>query len=337
MKNVVAVLMVLALAGSAFALNANMPSLSDAVMYVPYDEGAGTVTTDWANGYHGTLMYQDQNGAINLNGGNQVYAGSNAWTAGKWGSALQAYGNGDAWDKVMDTHIMGAGYTDPWGGAGYSQDWTYSFWVNRPTGRHIGWGASYVNSFDFQDWITETSDETVLNWHSWTDLRYDHLHTRYDEWASDPYSGRNLNIGHSAGGSWDKNNVGYALGTEWGSGEWVNMIITVDGDPAADENQPGQQRFVTTVYINGVAVTQISESGWGWGWTPAQALTMGVSQQLKGIDTNDKIDDWGTWNRVLTADEIAWIASGVAPIAVPEPATMALLGLGVLGLIRRKK
>lgn len=337
MKKLVAIAMAVAVVASASAVQYNLASLSDAVMVVPYDEGTGTTTADLANGYDGTIMYQDQNGAINLNGGNQVYAGTNAWAQGKFGNALRAFGDGSAWDKVMDTHIMGAGYTDPWNAPGLSQDWTYSFWVNRPTDRHIGWGASYVNSYDFQGWITETSNEAALDWHTWNDLRYDQLHTRYDEWASSPYAGRNLNIGHSAGGAWDKNNVGFALGDDMGSGEWVNMIITVDGSPAADENNPGEQRFVTTVYIDGVAVTQISESGWGWGWTPAQALSMGVSQQLKGIDTNDLIDDWGTWNRILTTEEIAWIASGVAPIAVPEPATMVLLGLGALGLIRRKK
>jgi hypothetical protein len=56
--------------------------------------------------------------------------------------------------------------------------------------------------------------------------------------------------------------------------------------------------------------------------------TGGASLELQEI-----INVGGQWTRILLGD----VASGGSPVYVPEPATIALLGLGALALVRRKK
>ena len=48
------------------------------------------------------------------------------------------------------------------------------------------------------------------------------------------------------------------------------------------------------------------------------------------------LDDLAVYSGLLNQDQITFLAAGGSPLAVPEPTTIGLLGLGLLGLLRRK-
>lgn len=51
------------------------------------------------------------------------------------------------------------------------------------------------------------------------------------------------------------------------------------------------------------------------------------------------LDDFVVWNSVLTGDQAAWLGNpdnGLKDTIIPEPGALALLGLGVLALRRRR-
>ncbi len=56
MKNVIMVLMALAMAACASALDTNLPSLSDAAYYTPYDQQGGDVSKEVVTGDDGLIL-----------------------------------------------------------------------------------------------------------------------------------------------------------------------------------------------------------------------------------------------------------------------------------------
>lgn len=110
------------------------------------------------------------------------------------------------------------------------------------------------------------------------------------------------------------------------AGDWIHVVGTYDGTE-------------TIVYVNGVPGTpSTAESGnidyqyvtgfyMGVYWTPELPSTEWF------LPYSGLIDDVGVWGRALTQGEVSWLSNN----PIPEPATLTLLGLGALGLMRRKR
>ena len=92
-----------------------------------------------------------------------------------------------------------------------------------------------------------------------------------------------------------------------------------------------------TVYVNGAQV--------GTGTVPGFVLSTVAGGAFDGIngngpftgdpDASASTDDFRIYNAALTPGQVAFVAAA-GPNAVPEPASLGLIGLGALGLVGRR-
>jgi len=107
-----------------------------------------------------------------------------------------------------------------------------------------------------------------------------------------------------------------------GDGKWIHVALTWDAGQSASN--------VAKLYINGMLKMQGSPSqAFDQGFTLTQATLGAMDWNGTMADfTNAYFDDLRIYNRTLSLTDIQ---------ELPEPATIALLGMGSLALLRRKK
>jgi len=189
-----------------------------------------------------------------------------------------------------------------------------------------GGSADYVNQYT----IMVDYRLTSLSGDAWSSL-YQTSWGAYDN-DGDLWIDSEGGIANSTVGVGD---VGYSTAT-FDAGKWHRIVWSIDN--GADDGSGGFFR----VYIDGTLFLD----GAGQGRDGRFSL---YPDQFELFADNDWEEGWGlvgtaaTWGRALSTDEVAamggWLnGSDVpTPLIIPEPATMSLLALGGLALLRRNR
>lgn len=152
-------------------------------------------------------------------------------------------------------------------------------------------------------------------------------------WASGTNTGINLALQTAGGRTLDFNSIA-AGGTRrdiepyggFGTGTWHHVLFNVDRDGA------------TLLYVDGWLYGEVTQSSVGsfdgaFSWT---FLNDGTGTSAPGSVNGLMVDEFGAWNRLLTQDEISYLAQGeIAP--VPEPGFVLAAGLAGLAVLRGRK
>ena len=183
--------------------------------------------------------------------------------------------------------------------------------------------------------VTSYTDGTVALW-AWFYHEPSHNTAMYNADYTGAWNGGELNLWLSNLGNQDGQNYPGACGTvvngnapwnldlKWnvgtmpndGHGAWAHVAITHDAGT------------LSRIYVNGTPImSAVPSSAQGFTLAPAFVGASGWLGALGGV-WDSKYDDVRVYDRALSRGDI---------MELPEPATIALLGLGSLALLRRKK
>jgi hypothetical protein len=111
---------------------------------------------------------------------------------------------------------------------------------------------------------------------------------------------------------------------------WQHVVFVWQGD--ADTSDGDDSSY--DMYIDGVLDTA------GMAMAETSGLVDETTHFLVGdggkADWNGYVDEVAVWTSALSADEVQWLHQNSLSV-MPEPATLALVGLGLSGLLFRRK